>query len=152
MPQWAGSCWYYLRFMDPENIENLVDKKVIGYWKQVDEYVGGIEHAVLHLLYARFWHKFLFDIGIAPTIEPFAKLRNQGLILGPDGEKMSKSRGNVINPNEVIDEYGTDAFRLYIMSMSSFEDVAPWNTNGVVGSKRFLEKVWNLFEQGSTKQ
>ena len=105
MPQWAGSCWYYLRFMDPENSEMLVDKKIIGYWKQVDEYVGGAEHAVLHLLYARFWHKVLFDLGVVPTIEPFAKLRNQGMILGENNEKMSKSRGNVVNPDEVIDRF-----------------------------------------------
>lgn len=151
MPQWAGSCWYYLRFMDPKNGEALVDKKIVGYWQQVDEYAGGIEHAVLHLLYARFWHKVLFDIGVVPTNEPFMKLRNQGLVLGSDGEKMSKSKGNTVDPAEVIGQYSADAFRLYIMSMSAFEDAAPWSTNGVVGSQRFLEKIWNLFEQGNKK-
>ena len=146
MPQWAGSCWYYLRFMDPKNTENLVDPKIVKYWGEVDSYVGGAEHAVLHLLYARFWHKFLFDIGVVPTSEPFHRLRNQGLILGPDGNKMSKSKGNVINPDDIIGEHGADTFRLYEMSMADFKDPAPWNTDAIIGVRRFLEKALSIFE------
>ena len=147
MPQWAGSCWYYLRFMDPKNTEALVDPKVAEYWGEVDSYVGGAEHAVLHLLYARFWHKFLFDIGVVPTSEPFHRLKNQGLILGPDGNKMSKSKGNVVNPDDVVAEYGADTFRLYEMSMADFKDPAPWNTDAIIGVRRFLEKVWKNFAE-----
>lgn len=145
MPQWAGSCWYYLRFMDPTNNETIVDPAVVKYWGEVDSYIGGAEHAVLHLLYARFWHKFLFDIWVVPTDEPFYRLRNVGLILWPDGEKMSKSKWNVINPDEVIEEYGADTLRLYEMSMADFADVSPWNTKAIVGSYRLLEKIYRLF-------
>lgn len=145
MPQWAGSCWYYLRFMDPTNSNAIVDSTVVKYWGEVDSYIGGAEHAVLHLLYARFWHKFLFDIGVVPSDEPFFRLRNVGLILWPDGNKMSKSKGNVINPDDVIAEYGADTLRLYEMSMADFSDVAPWNTKAIVGSYRLLEKIYRLF-------
>jgi leucyl-tRNA synthetase len=150
MPQWAGSCWYYLRFMDPTNSEAIVDPAVGKYWGEVDSYIGGAEHAVLHLLYARFWHKFLYDIKVVPTDEPFYRLRNVGLILWPDGEKMSKSKWNVINPDEVIDEYGADTLRLYEMSMADFADVSPWNTKAIVGSYRLLEKIYRLFTTDST--
>ncbi len=145
MPQWAGSCWYYLRFMDPTNSDAIVDPAVVKYWGEIDSYIGGAEHAVLHLLYARFWHKFLFDIGVVPTDEPFFRLRNVGLILWPDGNKMSKSKGNVINPDDVIGEYGADTLRLYEMSMADFADVAPWNTKAIVGSYRLLDKIYRLF-------
>lgn len=150
MPQWAWSCWYYLRFMDPTNSEAIVDPAVVKYWGEVDSYIGGAEHAVLHLLYARFWHKFLFDIKVVPTDEPFYRLRNVGLILWPDGEKMSKSKWNVINPDEVIDEYGADTLRLYEMSMADFADVSPWNTKAIVGSYRLLEKIYRLFTTDPT--
>ncbi|MEJ5285394.1 MAG: leucine--tRNA ligase [Brevinematales bacterium] len=147
MPQWAGSCWYYIRFTDPHNDRALADKKNINYWLPVDLYVGGAEHAVLHLLYARFWHKFLYDLGIMNTPEPFMALRNQGMILGENGEKMSKSRGNVINPDDVIAEYGADAFRMYEMFMGPLWADKPWSTTGIIGIKRFLDKVWKLFEK-----
>lgn len=150
MPQWAGSCWYYLRFMDPTNSEAIVDPKVVKYWGEVDSYIGGAEHAVLHLLYSRFWHKFLFDIKVVPTDEPFFRLRNVGLILWPDGNKMSKSRWNVINPDDVIGEYWADTLRLYEMSMADFSDVSPWNTNAIVGSYRLLEKIYRLFSVDPT--
>jgi len=154
MPQWAGSCWYYLRFIDPRNEDALCGPEPEHYWMGtscpdampgVDLYVGGIEHAVLHLLYARFWHNVLFDLGCVSTPEPFAKLVNQGLILGQDGQKMSKSRGNVINPDDILAEYGADAFRLYEMFMGPLEMVKPWNTKGVEGVYRFLGRVWRLF-------
>lgn len=145
MPQWAGSCWYYLRYLDPHNDERLVDPEIEKAWMPVDLYVGGAEHAVLHLLYARFWHKFLYDIGVVSTPEPFMKLVNQGLILGEDGQKMSKSRGNVINPDQVIATYGADAMRVYEMFMGPLEVVKPWSTAGIVGVKRFLDRVWRLF-------
>ncbi|MFA6080100.1 MAG: alpha/beta fold hydrolase [Candidatus Gracilibacteria bacterium] len=145
MPQWAGSCWYYLRYMDPTNSEAIVDPSIVKYWGEVDSYIGGAEHAVLHLLYARFWHKFLFDIGVVPSDEPFFKLRNVGLILGPDGEKMSKSRGNVVNPDDVIEEYGADTLRMYEMSMADFSDVSPWNTKAIIGNYRLLERIYRLF-------
>lgn len=145
MPQWAGSCWYYLRYMDPKNSEAIVDPAVVKYWWEVDSYIGGAEHAVLHLLYARFWHKFLFDIGVVPSDEPFFKLRNVWLILGPDGEKMSKSKWNVINPDDVIEEYGADTLRMYEMSMADFSDVSPWNTKAIIGNYRLLEKIHRLF-------
>jgi leucyl-tRNA synthetase len=151
MPQWAGSCWYYLRFLDPNNSERLVDPKLERYWMPVDLYVGGAEHAVLHLLYARFWHKVLYDIGVVSTLEPFTKLVHQGTVLGDDGAKMSKSRGNVVSPDEIIDRYGADAVRLYEMFMGPLEASKPWNTNGVEGITRFLDRVWRLFvaEDGS---
>jgi leucyl-tRNA synthetase len=144
MPQWAGSCWYYLRYLDPKNKKEIFDRKKEKYWMPVDLYVGGAEHAVLHLLYARFWHKVLYDEGLVSTVEPFLKLRNQGIILGEDGQKMSKSRGNVINPDDVINTYGADTMRLYEMFMGPFEDVKPWSTKGIIGVRRFLERVWGL--------
>jgi len=150
MPQWAGSCWYYLRYLDPKNKKELVGKEEEKYWmskKGVDLYVGGAEHAVLHLLYARFWHMFLYDIGVVSTPEPFYKLKNQGIVLGEDNQKMSKSRGNVINPDDVIKEYGADSMRLYEMFMGPFEAVKPWSTQGIRGVYRFLNKVWSLQEK-----
>lgn len=156
MPQWAGSCWYYLRYLDPKNKKELVGKEKEKYWMGpsfaeategqggVDLYVGGAEHAVLHLMYARFWHMFLYDIGVVSTEEPFYKLKNQGMILGEDSRKMSKSRGNVINPDDVIKEFGADSMRLYEMFMGPFEDVKPWSTQGIRGVYRFLNKVWSL--------
>jgi leucyl-tRNA synthetase len=179
MPQWAGSCWYYLRYLDAKNGAAFCGKEVEQYWMGsssvaanvsslksfdqsaltraatpgVDLYVGGTEHAVLHLLYARFWHKVLFDLGHVSTPEPFFKLVNQGLILGEDGQKMSKSRGNVVNPDDILGEYGADAFRLYEMFMGPLEMVKPWNTKGVEGVYRFLGRVWRLFvdEQSETE-
>jgi leucyl-tRNA synthetase len=145
MPQWAGSCWYYLRYLDPHNPNALVDPKREKYWMPVDLYVGGAEHAVLHLLYARFWHKVLFDIGVVSTPEPFMKLVHQGTILGEDGSKMSKSLGNVVSPDEIIDEFGADAVRLYEMFMGPLEASKPWNTRSVEGITRFLDRVWRLF-------
>ncbi len=150
MPQWAGSCWYYLRYLDPKNDKVLAGVEKMKAWLPVDLYVGGAEHAVLHLLYARFWHMVLFDAGVIPKEcgdEPFIKLNNQGLILGEDGEKMSKSRGNVINPDPLIEKYGADSFRMYEMFMGPFEDAKPWDTNGIVGVKRFLERVWLIGEK-----
>lgn len=151
MPQWAGSCWYYLRYLDPENTERFVSREVEQYWMGstgnpggVDLYVGGTEHAVLHLLYARFWHKVLFDLGYLTTSEPFQKLVNQGLILGEDGQKMSKSRGNVVNPDDIVREYGADSLRLYEMFMGPLKDVKPWATKGVEGISRFLARVWRV--------
>ncbi|MFO0848677.1 MAG: leucine--tRNA ligase [Gemmataceae bacterium] len=144
MPQWAGSCWYYLRYIDPTNATAFADKRKLDYWLPVDLYVGGAEHAVLHLLYARFWHKVLFDRGYVSCPEPFQKLVNQGMILGENGEKMSKSRGNVVTPDEVIAEYGADSMRLYEMFMGPLEAVKPWQMNGVTGVYRFLGKVWRL--------
>jgi leucyl-tRNA synthetase len=144
MPQWAGSCWYYLRFIDPRNSAQLVDPAKERYWMPVDLYIGGSEHAVLHLLYARFWHKVLFDIGVTSTPEPFLKLVHQGIVLGEDNQKMSKSRGNVVNPDEMIDQFGADAVRLYEMFMGPFEAMKPWSTRGVEGVTRFLERVWRL--------
>jgi leucyl-tRNA synthetase len=152
MPQWAGSCWYYLRYLDAKNGSAFVNRDVESYWMGfggstpgVDLYVGGTEHAVLHLLYARFWHKILFDLGYVSTSEPFFKLVNQGLILGEDGQKMSKSRGNVVNPDDVLAQYGADAFRLYEMFMGPLQDTKPWNTRGVEGVYRFLGRVWRMF-------
>ncbi|MBU2591709.1 MAG: leucine--tRNA ligase [Nitrospinae bacterium] len=147
MPQWAGSCWYYLRFMDPKNDTALAGPDKIDYWTAVNLYIGGTEHAVLHLLYARFWHKVLFDIGVVDTPEPFIKLRNQGMILGENGEKMSKSRGNVINPDDVIAEHGADTLRMYEMFLGPLSVDKPWNVQGIYGIRRFLEKVWRLFEK-----
>jgi leucyl-tRNA synthetase len=151
MPQWAGSCWYYLRFIDPKNKEEICSKEKQEQWLPVDLYIGGAEHAVLHLLYARFWHKVLYDIGVVSTKEPFHKLVNQGMILGDNGEKMSKSRGNVINPDDIVNEYGADTLRMYEMFMGPLEQTKPWNTNGVEGVYRFLNRVWRLFvtEEGT---
>lgn len=144
MPQWAGSSWYWLRYLDPQNSQVLADKKKMKYWLPVDLYLGGAEHAVLHLLYARFWNMVLFDLKVVPEEEPFAKLVNQGLILGEDGEKMSKSRGNVVNPDEILEQYGADAFRLYEMFLGPLADVKPWSTKNILGVARFLNKVWEL--------
>ncbi|MDR2360566.1 MAG: leucine--tRNA ligase [Oscillospiraceae bacterium] len=144
MPQWAGSSWYYLRYMSPDCDTALVDPDAIRYWNQVDWYNGGMEHTTLHLLYSRFWHKFLYDIGIVPTKEPYAKRTSQGMILGEDGQKMSKSRGNVVNPDDVIAEYGADTLRLYIMFIGDFEQTANWNSNAVKGCRRFLDRVVGL--------
>ena len=178
MPQWGGSCWYYLRYMDPANPLALAGKEALEYWQNVDEYVGGTEHAVLHLLYARFWHKVLYDIGVVPTKEPFQKLVNQGMILAyayerPDGglvavdlieekdgkyfekstgtevkqvvAKMSKSLKNVVNPNDIVREYGADSLRLYEMSMADFRDTAPWSTDSIIGVRRLLDKAYSTF-------
>ena len=145
MPQWAGSCWYYLRYIDPKNNKQSWDKEKEKYWMPVDLYVGGAEHAVLHLLYARFWHKVLYDLDLVSTPEPFFKLINQGMILGEDGVKMSKSRGNVINPDEVINKYGADTFRMYEMFMGPLENRKPWSTSSIEGVYRFLNRIWNLF-------
>ncbi|MEK7330097.1 MAG: leucine--tRNA ligase, partial [Candidatus Eisenbacteria bacterium] len=144
MPQWAGSCWYYLRFLDPQNDRQLVDPAKERYWMPVDLYIGGAEHAVLHLLYARFWHKVLFDIGVVSTPEPFMKLVHQGTVLGEDGSKMAKSVGNVVNPDDMIDRFGADAVRMYEMFMGPLEAMKPWNTRGVEGITRFLDRVWRL--------
>jgi leucyl-tRNA synthetase len=145
MPQWAGSCWYYLRFVDPKNDHALASPESLRYWGTPDLYVGGAEHAVLHLLYARFWHKVLFDLGVVPTAEPFKKLFHQGIILGEDGEKMSKSRGNVVNPDTIIESHGTDTLRLYLMFLGPLEAMKPWNPRGIEGVHRFLQKVWREF-------
>jgi leucyl-tRNA synthetase len=145
MPQWAGSCWYYLRYIDPENATALCDPAKEQYWMPIDLYVGGAEHAVLHLMYARFWHKVLFDLGCVSTKEPFMKLRHQGIILGEDSRKMSKSRGNVVNPDDIVSEYGADAMRLFEMFMGPLEEMKPWNTRGVEGVHRFLNRVWRLY-------
>ena len=144
MPQWAGSCWYYLRYLDPKNANALVDARIEKAWMPVDLYVGGAEHAVLHLLYARFWHKVLFDRGYVSGQEPFQKLVNQGMILGDNNEKMSKARGNVVNPDEVVHEYGADALRLYEMFMGPLEAVKPWSMDGVSGVRGFLDRAWRM--------
>ena len=151
MPQWAGSCWYFLRFTDPNNTSNAWSKEKENYWMPVDLYIGGQEHAVLHLLYSRFWHHVLFDLGLVSTKEPFKKLYNQGMILGDDGTKMSKSRGNVINPEEIIDEYGADSMRLYEMFMGPLNKSKPWSTKGLQGCYRFINKLWSVIinEEGS---
>jgi leucyl-tRNA synthetase len=150
MPQWAGSNWYFLRYLDPHNAKALADQEKIKYWMPVDHYIGGAEHAVLHLLYSRFWYKFLFDIGVVPQDEPFQKLTNQGLILAEDGQKMSKSLGNVINPDVVIREYGADTMRIYEMFMGPLEMAKPWSTQGISGVRRFLDKVWRTYKKEST--
>lgn len=147
MPQWAGSCWYYIRYLDPHNDHAIADKKLLDHWLPVDLYIGGQEHAVLHLLYARFWHKFLYDIGVVSSPEPFKKLFHQGMILGSNGEKMSKSAGNVVNPDEVIDEVGADALRLFEMFLGPLHDDKPWDTKGLNGARRFLERVYRLFTE-----
>ena len=149
MPQWAGSSWYFLRYMDPHNDKALASKEALEYWSPVDWYNGGMEHTTLHLLYSRFWHKFLYDIGVVPTKEPYQKRTSHGMILGEGGEKMSKSRGNVVNPNDIVDQYGADTMRLYIMFIGDFEKAATWSNDAVKGSKRFLDRVWNLAESAS---
>lgn len=150
MPQWAGSSWYYLRYIDPHNNKELADKKRLEYWMPVDWYNGGMEHTTLHLLYSRFWHKFLFDIGVVSTSEPYKKRTSHGLILGPDGEKMSKSRGNVVNPDDMIKEFGADAFRMYQLFMGPFEDAIPWSEQGILGTERFLKRVWKFSQEEFT--
>ncbi|WP_167629603.1 leucine--tRNA ligase [Listeria valentina] len=145
MPQWAGSSWYFLRYIDPHNKTEIADKEKLREWLPVDVYIGGAEHAVLHLLYARFWHKFLYDIGVVPTKEPFQKLFNQGMILGENNEKMSKSRGNVVNPDEVVEKYGADTLRLYEMFMGPLDASISWSENGLEGARKFLDRVWRLF-------
>ncbi|MBC1663626.1 leucine--tRNA ligase [Listeria welshimeri] len=145
MPQWAGSSWYFLRYIDPKNTEAIADKEKLIEWLPVDVYIGGAEHAVLHLLYARFWHKFLYDIGVVPTKEPFQKLFNQGMILGENNEKMSKSRGNVVNPDEVVEKYGADTLRMYEMFMGPLDASIAWNENGLEGARKFLDRIWRLF-------
>ena len=144
MPQWAGSSWYFLRYIDPQNTEHFADMEKLKYWGQVDWYNGGMEHVTRHLIYSRFWHKFLYDIGEVPTAEPYAKRTAQGLILGPDGVKMSKSRGNVIDPNDVVDAFGADVLRTYVLFMGDYEKAAPWSEDSVKGCKRFIDRVWNL--------
>ena len=144
MPQWAGSSWYFLRYMDPHNDESFASKEALDYWHQVDWYNGGMEHTTLHLLYSRFWHKFLYDIGQVPTAEPYAKRTSHGMILGENGEKMSKSRGNVVNPDDVVNEFGADTLRLYEMFIGDFEKAAPWSNAGIKGCRRFIERYWNL--------
>lgn len=144
MPQWAGSSWYYLRYMDPHNKNAIASKEALNYWSPVDWYNGGMEHTTLHLLYSRFWHKFLYDIGVVPTPEPYAKRTSHGMILGENGEKMSKSRGNVINPDDIVNEYGADTMRVYEMFIGDFEKAAPWSTSGIKGSRRFIERYYGL--------
>ena len=146
MPQWAGSSWYFLRYMDPHNDKAIASKEAFDYWSPVDWYNGGMEHTTLHLLYSRFWHKFLYDIGVVPTKEPYQKRTSHGMILGENGEKMSKSRGNVVNPDEIVDQYGADTMRLYEMFIGDFEKAAPWNSDSIKGCKRFIERFWNLQE------
>ena len=144
MPQWAGSSWYFLRYCDPANDKALADMDALKYWMPVDWYNGGMEHVTRHMIYSRFWHKFLYDIGVVPTPEPYAKRTAQGLILGPDGDKMSKSKGNVIDPNDVVDQYGADVLRLYVLFMGDYEKAAPWSEDSVKGCKRFLDRIWAL--------
>ncbi|MCL2402501.1 MAG: leucine--tRNA ligase [Oscillospiraceae bacterium] len=147
MPQWAGSSWYFLRYTDPHNKNALASREALDFWTPVDWYNGGMEHTTLHLLYSRFWHKFLYDIGIVPTSEPYMKRTSHGMILAEDGRKMSKSLGNVVNPNDIVDEFGADTLRLYTMFIGDFEKAAPWSSNAVKGCKRFLDRVWNLAEK-----
>ena len=147
MPQWAGSSWYFLRYMDPHNDKALASPEALKYWSSVDWYNGGMEHTTLHLLYSRFWHKFLYDIGVVPTKEPYAKRTSHGMILGENGEKMSKSRGNVVNPDEIVDTYGADTMRLYEMFIGDFEKAAPWSPKSIKGCRRFLERVWALADK-----
>ena len=147
MPQWAGSSWYFLRYIDPNNDDELASQEELKYWLPVDWYNGGMEHTTLHLLYSRFWHRFLYDIGVVPTMEPYMKRTSHGMILGSNGEKMSKSRGNVVNPDDVVDELGADAFRLYEMFMGAFDQAIPWQTDGARGCRRFLDRVWKLMER-----
>ncbi|MBQ6052165.1 MAG: leucine--tRNA ligase [Clostridia bacterium] len=144
MPQWAGSSWYFLRYCDPHNENALASEEALKYWMPVDWYNGGMEHVTRHMIYSRFWHRFLYDIGVVPTAEPYAKRTAQGLILGPDGEKMSKSKGNVVDPNDVVDEYGADVLRVYVLFMGDYASTAPWSENGVKGCKRFLDRIYGL--------
>ena len=144
MPQWAGSSWYFLRYCDPNNNDEFASQEALKYWLPVDWYNGGMEHVTRHMIYSRFWHKFLYDLGLVPTSEPYAKRTAQGLILGPDGEKMSKSRGNVVDPNDVVDEYGADVLRLYVLFMGDYEKAAPWSESSVKGCKRFVDRIWAL--------
>lgn len=144
MPQWAGSSWYFLRYCDPNNSKEFASQEALKYWMPVDWYNGGMEHVTRHMIYSRFWHKFLYDLGLVPTAEPYAKRTAQGLILGPDGEKMSKSRGNTIDPNDVFEEYGADVLRLYVLFMGDYEKAAPWSSSSIKGCKRFIERVWGL--------
>ena len=146
MPQWAGSSWYFLRYMDPHNDKALASKEALEYWSPVDWYNGGMEHTTLHLLYSRFWHKFLYDIGVVPTKEPYAKRTSHGMILGSNGEKMSKSKGNVVNPDDVVNEYGADTLRVYEMFMGPFDQTAPWSVDSIRGCSKFLDRVWNMQE------
>ena len=155
MPQWAGSSWYFLRYCDPHNDDALASKEALEYWTPVDWYNGGMEHTTLHLLYSRFWHKFLYDVGVVPTKEPYAKRTSHGMILGENGEKMSKSRGNVVNPDEIVDQYGADTMRLYEMFIGDFEKAAPWNSDSIKGCKRFLDRSWgllNIVEDGEYRE
>jgi len=147
MPGWAGSSWYYLRYMDPKNKKELAGKKEIEYWQQVDIYVGGTEHATGHLLYARFWNKFLHDLEITPTEEPFKELHNQGMIIASDGRRMSKRWGNVVNPDDIVKTYGADTLRVYEMFMGPFTDSIAWSTESIIGPRRFLEKVWRVAQR-----
>ena len=144
MPQWAGSSWYFLRYCDPKNDKEFASEEALKYWMPVDWYNGGMEHVTRHMIYSRFWHKFLYDLGLVPTSEPYAKRTAQGLILGPDGEKMSKSRGNVIDPNDVVAEYGADVLRLYVLFMGDYEKAAPWSESSIKGCKRFEDRIWAL--------
>ena len=152
MPNWAGSSWYFLRYIDSKNNKELADKKKLKNWMPVDWYNGGMEHTTLHLLYSRFWNKFLYDIGVVPTSEPYKKRTSHGMILGPDGEKMSKSRGNVINPDKIVSAYGADAYRLYQMFMGPFDQAIPWDQKGIDGTNRFLGRVWKLQEKISKEK
>ena len=147
MPQWAGSCWYYLRYIDPKNNDAIAAEELLKHWLPVDLYVGGAEHAVLHLLYARFWHKVLYDCGVVPTKEPFQRLFHQGMILGENNEKMSKSRGNVVNPDDIVESHGADALRVYEMFMGPLEAALPWSTTGLDGARRWLDRVWRLYTE-----
>ncbi|PIP60475.1 leucine--tRNA ligase, partial [Candidatus Uhrbacteria bacterium CG22_combo_CG10-13_8_21_14_all_47_17] len=153
MPNWAGSSWYFLRYCDPQNNEALADPEKLKYWMPIDLYNGGMEHTTLHLLYSRFWYKFLWDLGIVPEEcgnEPYARRRSHGLILAEGGEKMSKSKGNVVNPDDVVQEYGADVFRMYEMFMGPFDQPVPWDTNGIEGVKRFLDRVWSLMTEATS--
>ena len=152
MPQWAGSSWYFLRYIDPQNTEMLAAPDKLAKWLPIDLYIGGAEHAVLHLLYSRFWHKFLYDLGVVPTKEPYHKLFNQGMILGSNNEKMSKSKGNVVNPDDVVDKYGADTLRVYEMFMGPLDASIAWSENGLEASRRFLDRVWRLFVNEETRQ
>ena len=152
MPNWAGSSWYYLRYLDPKNNNKFADKKKIKYWMPVDLYNGGMEHTTLHLLYSRFWHKFLYDLGFVNTSEPYKARRSQGMILAEDGRKMSKSLGNVVSPDDIIKKYGADTLRLYEMFIGPYDEAIPWKMSGIIGIKRFLEKVWKMREKIDKKQ
>jgi leucyl-tRNA synthetase len=146
MPQWAGSSWYFLRYIDPKNNKELADKEKLAYWSPIDWYNGGMEHTTLHLLYSRFWHKFLYDIGVVPTKEPYSKRTSHGMILGSNSEKMSKSKGNVVNPDDIVNEFGADTLRLYEMFIGPFDQATPWSMESTRGCFKFLDRVWNLQE------